>query len=112
MQPQLQAQAAMLARQTMATPATVQPAVASTISTATATTAALNSGVDTADIATLNDALGSAGVDLRVSFIFNTIFLPYKPPLIGSRQRKKPSSERMNISNRIVPMKTVHASSQ
>lgn len=34
---------------------------------ATTTTAATaTSGVDTADVATLNDALGSAGVDLRV----------------------------------------------
>lgn len=29
-----------------------------------------NSGIDTADIATLNDALGSAGVDLRVSYYY------------------------------------------
>lgn len=38
-----------------------------TATTATSTTAAAASGVDTADVATLNDALGSAGVDLRVA---------------------------------------------
>jgi len=27
-----------------------------------------NSGMDTSDVATLNDALGSAGVDLRVRY--------------------------------------------
>ena len=37
-----------------------------TVTTATSTTANAASGVDTADVATLNDALGSAGVDLRV----------------------------------------------
>ncbi|KAL0950367.1 hypothetical protein HGRIS_010333 [Hohenbuehelia grisea] len=53
-----------------APPTTAQPAVTTTpIQPATvarpATQQASNSGVDTADIATLNDALGSAGVDLR-----------------------------------------------
>ena len=37
-----------------------------TTATAGTSTAAAASGVDTADVATLNDALGSAGVDLRV----------------------------------------------
>ena len=36
--------------------------------TGTAGNTSTNSGIDTADVATLNDALGSAGVDLRVSF--------------------------------------------
>ncbi|KAF9226910.1 hypothetical protein BS17DRAFT_696412 [Gyrodon lividus] len=36
-----------------------------TASTANTTSATATSGVDTADVATLNDALGSAGVDLR-----------------------------------------------
>ncbi|KAF6741212.1 transcription initiation factor TFIID component TAF4 family-domain-containing protein [Ephemerocybe angulata] len=45
------------------------PAVATTAQTATATAAAAaaanNNSLDTSDLATLNDALGSAGVDLR-----------------------------------------------
>lgn len=39
---------------------------AANATTAASATAAAASGVDTADVATLNDALGSAGVDLRV----------------------------------------------
>ncbi|KIJ69755.1 hypothetical protein HYDPIDRAFT_104378 [Hydnomerulius pinastri MD-312] len=43
---------------------TVTAQTTSTVATTTATTNA-NNGMDTADVATLNDALGSAGVDLR-----------------------------------------------
>lgn len=49
----------------MSTAQTQQRPVAATTTTTT-TTAVAASGVDTADVATLNDALGSAGVDLRV----------------------------------------------
>ncbi|KAG6845519.1 hypothetical protein H0H87_007763 [Tephrocybe sp. NHM501043] len=49
----------------VATPAVQRPTTTTaTVATGAATTAA-STGIDTSDIATLNDALGSAGVDLR-----------------------------------------------
>ena len=50
-----------------------------------------NSGIDTADIATLNDALGSAGVDLRVSFF---IMIPFEMYLIKLCQAEEESLQR------------------
>jgi hypothetical protein len=57
-----------------------------TATTATSTTAAAASGVDTADVATLNDALGSAGVDLRVLFPPSVLFSLFNDAHLGRRR--------------------------
>lgn len=44
------------------------------------------SGVDTADVATLNDALGSAGVDLRVSLSPSVLLSLSNDTYIGRRR--------------------------
>src|SRR5258708_7010652 len=65
--------------------------------------------LDTADVATLNDAIGSAGVDLRVRM------LPYRASLLRSRychRRKKNRYNAVTINTkRIVHMKIVRESS-
>ena len=67
------------------------------------------SQLDTADVATLNDAIGSAGVDLRVRAP------PHRPPLSRSRychrQKKRRYSAAMTNIKRIAHMKTARESS-
>lgn len=64
---------------------------------------ATNTGIDTADVATLNDALGSAGVDLRVlDYIRRWRSLADRLP----RLRKKACTGHMILINRIVLSKT------
>lgn len=63
-----------------------------------------NSGIDTADVATLNDALGSAGVDLRVSLVrFILIFnlLNY-----GRPKRRAYNGHMINTTQHTAPTKT------
>ncbi|KAA1466690.1 hypothetical protein DENSPDRAFT_926060 [Dentipellis sp. KUC8613] len=77
------------------TPAPTQRATQSTIAaTSTTNVAAANNQLDTADVATLNDALGSAGVDLRAeeerlqrSSDQHQTYRPYE-----DRSRKQPAS--------------------
>ena len=87
---QAAAQASTSQTQTPA-PAT-QPAVASTVIrpiTQPTQTQTQQSGVDTTDVATLNDALGSAGVDLRVRLFVNQVFrsFPTRNPITSGRRR-------------------------
>ncbi|KAI9569293.1 transcription initiation factor TFIID component TAF4 family-domain-containing protein [Boletus coccyginus] len=82
------------------TPVQTQPAMQYTtqwgtaLTATTATTATAASAVDTGDVATLNDALGSAGVDLRdrskkqpITPSFDTRFLG--PTICGIRMQHK-----------------------
>ncbi|KAG5644806.1 hypothetical protein DXG03_007628 [Asterophora parasitica] len=59
--------AAVASQTAVATPPVQRPTT--TVNPAAAQSSNANSGMDTSDIATLNDALGSAGVDLRVLWI-------------------------------------------
>ncbi|KAH7922051.1 hypothetical protein BV22DRAFT_1037913 [Leucogyrophana mollusca] len=76
--------------QTQARPQTVTTTTPTTTTQANAS----NSGMDTADVATLNDALGSAGVDLRAeeeslqrSYDSHQSYRPYE-----DRSRKQPTT--------------------
>ncbi len=81
---------AQLARPTTTAAATTTTTAAAAVpahvvaSTAAAATSS-GGGVDTTDIATLNDALGSAGVDLRVrtrTHIFFSYLTPLPPHIL------------------------------
>lgn len=68
-----------------------------------------NSGIDTADIATLNDALGSAGVDLRVR-LFSRSRTSFRslsgPPFRPKRKRSKDHMSSINLTD---PTRTARA---
>lgn len=82
-----------------ATPAPVTALQGATTAPATAISAAnqtTNNALDTSDIATLNDALGSAGVDLRVRRL---ITAPIFFSLCGSvRPKKSPCNDTISTS--------------
>ncbi|KAK7056336.1 hypothetical protein VNI00_002889 [Paramarasmius palmivorus] len=98
-----------------ATPATSTPAANTTAST-TAANNANNSQVDSSDIATLNDALGSAGVDLRAeeeslqtqtsSFRTSNTYLSAQHQH-GDRTRKQPPAPAFNTTFIGATMKTI-----
>ncbi|RPD67445.1 hypothetical protein L226DRAFT_566155 [Lentinus tigrinus ALCF2SS1-7] len=99
--------------QTQAT-STPQPTVASTVirpATQPTQTQTQQSGVDTTDVATLNDALGSAGVDLRAEEETlqrtNDQYYSYRPYEDRSRkQPDKPQFDTLYLGN---TMRTVSA---
>ena len=61
--------------------------------------------LDTADVATLNDALGSAGVDLRVCALIS-ILTHTLISMILPRRKKKPYSAVPTNTRHTVPMRT------
>jgi len=67
------------------------------------TTAPTN--VDNTDVAALNDALGSAGVDLRVRFTLSAL----SSSSLLCRQRKSPYNAPTTSISPTGPMKTAHA---
>ena len=62
--------------------------------------------MDTSDIATLNDALGSAGVDLRVRFITYVHYGYDRLKDDSPRPRKRLYSDHTNSTKFTGPMKT------
>ena len=66
------------------------------------------SQLDTADVATLNDAIGSAGVDLRVR---TTIYFIALSSRCSHRRKKKPYSVVLISTKRIAHMKIARENS-